>query len=125
MSHRLNHGTHRHHSNVNHPDHYQSDKMEVIDIIEAFKLNFHLGNVIKYITRADKKGNSLKDLEKAKWYLQREINNRYKQQDDQPNHDIVSYDKSVERFNRLTAEEEQRAERFREAMQYGDDTGVY
>ena len=125
MSHRLNHGTHRHHSNVNHPDHYQSDKMEVIDIIEAFKLNFHLGNVIKYITRADKKGNSLKDLEKAKWYLQREINNRHKQQDDQLNHDIVSYGKSVERLRRLRTDVEQQAKRFREAIQHGDDTGEY
>lgn len=80
MSHRLNHGTHRHRSNVNHPDHYQSDNIEAIDIIESFELNFHLGNVVKYVTRADKKGNGLEDLEKAKWYLQREINNRHKQQ---------------------------------------------
>jgi len=106
MSHRLNHGTHRHHSNVNHPDHYQSDNIEAIDIIEAFELNFHLGNVIKYIARADKKGNSIEDLEKAKWYLQREINNRYKQQDDQPNHDIVSYDKSSERLLKAQIEEQ-------------------
>ena len=123
MSHRLNHGTHRHRSNVNHPDHYQSDKMEVIDIIEAFELNFHLGNVVKYITRSDKKGNSLEDLEKAKWYLQREINNRYKQQDDQPNHDIVSYDKSSERL--LKAQIEEQADRFREAMEQGDNTEVF
>lgn len=123
MSHRLNHGTHRHHSNVNHPDHYQSDKMEVIDVIEAFELNFHLGNVIKYIARVDKKGNDLEDLEKAKWYLQREINNRHKQQDDQPNHDIVSYDKSSERL--LKAQIEEQADRFREAMEQGDNTEVF
>jgi hypothetical protein len=86
---------------VNHPDHYQSDKMEVIDIIEAFELNFHLGNVVKYITRADKKGNSLEDLEKAKWYLQREINNRYKQQSS-----IVTYSNSSERLLKAQIEEQ-------------------
>jgi len=98
MSHRLNHGTHRHHSNVNHPDHYQSDNIEAIDIIEAFELNFHLGNVIKYITRADRKGDDIEDLEKAKWYLQREINNRHKQQSSRTNHDVVSYSNSNERL---------------------------
>ena len=123
MSHRLNHGTRRHHSNVNHPDHYQSDKMEVVDIIEAFELNFHLGNVVKYITRSDKKGNSLEDLEKAKWYLQREINNRYKQQDDQPNNDIVSYDKSSERL--LKAQIEEQADRFREAVKDADEREMW
>lgn len=102
MSHRLNHGTHRHHSNVNHPDHYQSDKMEAIDIIESFELNFHLGNVIKYITRADKKGNSIEDLEKAKWYLQREINNRHKQQSS-----IVTYSNSSERLLKAQVEEQE------------------
>jgi len=58
---------------VNHPDHYQSSKMEVIEVIEAFGLNFNLGNCIKYILRAGKKENKIEDLEKAKWYLLREI----------------------------------------------------
>lgn len=58
---------------VNHPAHYQSDRFEVIDIIEAFELNFNLGNVIKYILRAGKKGDRLEDLRKAQWYLNREI----------------------------------------------------
>ena len=38
-------------------------------------LNFNLGNVAKYVSRAGKKGDALQDLEKAKWYLEREINN--------------------------------------------------
>lgn len=59
---------------VNHPEHYQSKNYETIDIIEDYKLGFHLGNVIKYILRADKKGNEIEDLEKAKWYLDRYIN---------------------------------------------------
>jgi hypothetical protein len=58
---------------VNHPKHYQGGKFEVIDIIEDFKLGFNLGNVLKYILRADKKGNCIQDLKKAKWYLEREI----------------------------------------------------
>lgn len=58
---------------VDHPDHYQSSSIEVIDIIEEFDLNFNLGNVIKYILRADKKGFKKQDLEKAQWYLNREL----------------------------------------------------
>lgn len=58
---------------INHPSHYQSSKMEVIEIIEAFSLGFNLGNVTKYLLRAGKKGNRLEDLKKAQWYLNREI----------------------------------------------------
>jgi hypothetical protein len=60
-------------SNVDHPDHYQGNSMEVIDIIEAFELDFHIGNVVKYILRAGKKGNALEDYNKALWYLERKI----------------------------------------------------
>lgn len=59
---------------VNHPDHYQGDNFEVIDIIEDYNLGFCLGNAIKYILRADKKGNRKQDLKKAIWYIQREVN---------------------------------------------------
>jgi len=58
---------------INSPDHYQSDNIEAIDVIESFDLNFNLGNVIKYILRADKKGNRKQDLQKAQWYLNREL----------------------------------------------------
>ena len=58
---------------VNHPDHYQGNGIEVIDIIDSFDLNFNLGNSIKYILRADKKGFKKKDLDKAVWYLNREL----------------------------------------------------
>lgn len=58
---------------VNHPDHYQGAKTEVIDIIEDYNLGFSLGNAIKYILRADKKGNKKQDLEKALWYINREL----------------------------------------------------
>ena len=58
---------------VNHPAHYTTGGVETIDFIEAKKLNYNLGNVVKYITRADHKGNRIEDLQKAKWYLEREI----------------------------------------------------
>lgn len=58
---------------VNHPNHYQGKTFEVIDIIEDYELNFNLGNAIKYILRCDKKDCKKRDLEKAIWYLQREI----------------------------------------------------
>jgi hypothetical protein len=56
-------------------EHYKA-KVQPIDLIEAQQLNFNRGNVIKYVSRAGKKeGESeLKDLEKAMYYLEREIN---------------------------------------------------
>ena len=58
---------------VNHPKHYTAGGIETIDFIEAKKLGYNLGNVVKYITRSDYKGNKLEDLRKAQWYLSREI----------------------------------------------------
>ena len=58
---------------IDHPKHYQGDGIEVINIIDSFKLNFNLGNSIKYILRADKKGNKKQDLEKALWYINHEL----------------------------------------------------
>lgn len=58
---------------VNHPPHYKAGGIETIDFIEAKKLNYNLGNVVKYITRADLKGNRKQDLQKAAWYLNREL----------------------------------------------------
>jgi hypothetical protein len=58
---------------VNHPPHYKGGGIETIDFIEAKGLNYRLGNVVKYITRADHKGDRMEDLKKALWYLQREI----------------------------------------------------
>jgi hypothetical protein len=58
---------------INHPPHYTQGGVETIDFIEAKKLGYNLGNVIKYITRADHKGSRIEDLRKAKWYLEREI----------------------------------------------------
>lgn len=62
------------HDAVNHPLHYTRGKIEVIDFIEDQQLPYHLGNVIKYIARAGYKGDKLEDLKKARWYLDRYIN---------------------------------------------------
>ena len=60
---------------VDHPSHYNAGKIEVIDFIEDQNLNFHLGNAVKYISRAGKKDPKKfrEDLEKAIWYLNREL----------------------------------------------------
>jgi hypothetical protein len=62
---------------VNNPEHYggKQNTYEAIKVIEAWDLNFHLGNVVKYISRAGKKDKTKlkEDLEKAKWYLDRFI----------------------------------------------------
>ena len=60
-------------SKVDHPSHYNKGKIEAIDIIEDWSLNFSLGCVIKYVLRAPFKGTALEDLEKARWYIEREI----------------------------------------------------
>lgn len=60
--------------NVNNPLHYTIGGIETIDFIEAKNLNYNLGNAIKYISRADHKGNKIDDLRKAYWYIGREIN---------------------------------------------------
>ncbi len=60
---------------VNHPSHYTDGKIEVIEFIEDKNLNFHRGNAVKYIARAGKKDKSreIEDLQKAAWYIDREI----------------------------------------------------
>jgi hypothetical protein len=58
---------------VNSPPHYRVGGIETIDFIEAKNLNYNLGNAVKYITRADHKDNRVQDLEKARWYIEREI----------------------------------------------------
>lgn len=57
---------------INHPPHYTAGSIEVIDFIEAHKLDFRAGNVVKYVVRAPLK-NGLEDLKKARWYLDRLI----------------------------------------------------
>jgi len=62
---------------VNHPTHYggAANVYEVIKVIEALEMDFHLGNTFKYIARAGKKetDKEIQDLKKAVWYLQRKI----------------------------------------------------
>lgn len=65
------------HNSVNHPKHYTSGKIEVWDYIYDQKLNYFLGNAVKYISRAGKKdkGKYVEDLKKAIVYLEKEIKN--------------------------------------------------
>lgn len=66
-------------SPVDHPEHYRKDSgYEAIDVIEAWDLGFSLGNALKYICRAGLKGDEIEDLEKARWYIDREIERRRK-----------------------------------------------
>lgn len=60
---------------VEHPSHY-THGIEPIEVIESWGLNYRLGNALKYICRADHKGQPVQDLEKAAWYLNREIQKR-------------------------------------------------
>lgn len=62
---------------VNHPSHYTWSSIEPIDAIEAWQLPYHLGNVVKYVSRAGHKdkNKTLEDLKKASWYLSRYISN--------------------------------------------------
>ena len=66
---------------IDYPKHYNQGKYEVIDIIEDWGLGFNLGNAIKYIARCKHKGNKVQDIQKAIWYLQREITSKEEQHD--------------------------------------------
>lgn len=58
---------------VDHPDHYNQGKFEVIDVIEDWNLGFEAGNAVKYIARYKHKGKAVQDLQKARWYIDRLI----------------------------------------------------
>lgn len=66
------------HDPVNHPKHYTEHPsgVECIQITEH--MGFNLGNALKYIWRADLKNNAIEDLQKAVWYINREIEKRSK-----------------------------------------------
>lgn len=66
----------RRRDNINHPSHYTEGRdpaYEPICVIEAWQLDFHLGNAVKYISRAGRKADEIEDLKKAEWYLRRKI----------------------------------------------------
>jgi len=64
---------------VNSPAHYTKGGIETIDFIEAKGLGYCLGNVVKYVSRVDEKDDPIENLEKAEWYLKREIAKRKKE----------------------------------------------
>jgi hypothetical protein len=69
---------------VNHPPHYSSGGIQSIDVIEAFNLKYHTGSAVKYILRHGRKDNALMDLQKARWYIDREINRLEGDSDNDP-----------------------------------------
>ena len=70
---------------VNHPKHYlgKDHPYEAIKVIEAWGVNFNIGNVLKYLCRCGRKDVEIQELEKAAWYLNREIENRKKVEEDE------------------------------------------
>ena len=60
---------------VNSPDHYKIGGIETIDFIEAKNLDYLLGNVVKYISRAEYKDSKVENLKKAQWYMNRAVAN--------------------------------------------------
>lgn len=61
---------------INHPSHYaEGRKYEPIDVIEDWGLDYHLGTVVKYVSRAGRKDDELQDLKKCRWFLDRKIRN--------------------------------------------------
>ena len=60
-------------SNIEHPKHYNTGNIEVIDAIQDWKLNFNLGSAVKYIARAEYKENKIEDLKKAIYFIEYEI----------------------------------------------------
>jgi hypothetical protein len=65
------------HDNVNRPSHYNSGRIEVIEALEDWRLDFHCANAVKYVARAGRKDSTkeVEDLQKAVWYLNRKIEN--------------------------------------------------
>jgi hypothetical protein len=61
---------------VNRPAHYRSHPSGVECITVVEHMNFNVGNAVKYLWRADEKGAPIQDLEKAAWYINREISRR-------------------------------------------------
>lgn len=65
---------------VNHPKHYTFGRIEVIEVIEDWKMDYHLGNAVKYIARSPHKGEPEQDIKKAIWYLQRWLDTQRKKE---------------------------------------------
>ncbi len=84
---------------VNHPTHYggEGNQYEAIKVIEAWELDFCLGNAVKYISRAGKKEDMIQDLKKAKWYIERKIY----QFEPTKERETVSFDSLIEQLDKV------------------------
>lgn len=91
------------HDAVNHPSHYTDGDIEVIDYIEDKKLPYHLGNAVKYISRAGKKNpdKTVEDLQKAVWYINRYIKKLSQERDPDYSHHPQDNIYAPKAFDRL------------------------
>ena len=90
---------------INHPDHYKGNRFEAIDIIEDYELNFNLGSTLKYVLRAGKKNDVIEDLQKAEWFIKRELDKLITQRLNEP----------IESEDDLTLKQSQYTDRLRDA----------
>lgn len=90
-------------SQVNHAPHYggANNQYEAIKVIEDWQLDFCLGNVVKYISRAGKKDDMLQDLKKAKWYIDRKI---YQIEPTKSESKNITFDSLIEQLDKLIEE---------------------
>ena len=90
-------------SQVNHPAHYggANNQYEAIKVIEAWQLDFCLGNAVKYISRAGKKDDIVQDLKKANWYIQRKI---YQLEPTKSESKNITFDSLIEQLDKLIEE---------------------
>lgn len=80
---------------VNHPQHYNTGRFEAIDVIEDWKLGFNDGNAVKYLSRHRHKGHPIDDLQKAFWYITRELVSTYGVSQDQLAKMVMTIKKEV------------------------------
>lgn len=98
---------------VNHPKHYNYGQIEVIDIIKDAGIlrGFCIGNVLKYVLRAEHKGKEVEDLKKARWYLDYWISELEKNKEEQVVIDKEEENDPQEKTFRELVEEGQKAKR--------------
>lgn len=110
---------------VNEPRHYNKQGIEVIDVIEAYELPYKLGNVIKYVLRHQYKDDPIKDLKKARWYLDRTIKEGVELREEEIElAEEAQWDKELEEWQEKPTIEEAIAEKDELYQSFHDPTGL-
>lgn len=110
---------------VNHPAHYTYGKFECADVIEDWGLSWQLGNALKYICRCGHKMDDVEDLEKAVWYVKREIARRGGEIDDGYTFGKYGQDAARTISPKLSAKERESHAVFEIASEAGEISGIY